>query len=149
MARTDPIPHKQTRFGDAAVSGLFGGLAAGLAMAAFLAAAALAAGTSPAAYLSDFSAAPDGSAWLGLITHLSVSAVYGTFYGLFHHLVDRLIRVHIPGWLLGLFYGAVLLTVASLVILPGLQSSLQAIPSLAFALAHLVYGLALGLSVKD
>jgi hypothetical protein len=50
----------------------------------------------------------------------------------------------LPGWLVGLVYGLLLLALAMNVLLPGLRSALQEMPWGVLAVGHLVYGVVLG-----
>ena len=85
---------------------------------------------------------------LGILSHLAVSAVYGMLFGL----ILRWTRLgqfkSVPGWFTGLTYALLLWLAAILFILPGPGSLLKAIPVVHFLLAHIVYGLVLGLRQK-
>lgn len=138
IARNTPISA-----GDAAVDGLFGGLVAGLLMAAFLILAGLAIGAGPGMTMSRFDAAEGTSPWVGSILHLAIAGVYGLTFALLYRMVVK----RVPGWLAGLIYGAILFAIARGV-LPASGSPLQAIPFWQFGVAHLLYGLVLGILVS-
>ena len=135
---------KRVAVGDAAVDGLFAGLGAGLVMIVYLAAASALRGEGPAVLLTRFTASEQVTPGLGLLSHLSVSGIYGLLFGAAAALLLRGWSVIFSGWLAGLAYGALLFLVAELVILPGTGSLLRAIPTIHFAIAHLIYGLVLG-----
>jgi hypothetical protein len=101
-------------------------------------------GQTPARLLERFVPGQGGTWLTGGLLHLGVSGVYGIGYGMLIFWLPRGWRGRLPGWLLGLAYGAALLLVAELVLLPGSGSALRQIPLAHFALAHGVYGLALG-----
>jgi len=140
-------PKLNLTIGDAAVSGMFGGLLGGLAMAAVIAVGSLAAGQG-FAYLGNFAPGDSPiSPMQGSFMHLAVSSIYGLLYGVLHHLMgmvggQRLVRV--PGWLTGLVYAITLWVFAVQVLLPSAQSLLLLIPRLVFFAGHVAYGLVLG-----
>jgi hypothetical protein len=144
MAKATPILEKRSTPGDAAVSGLFGGLGAGALMIGFLALAGLLSGQGAGGYLRYFTAGEDASPVHGLLTHLAVSGVYGMLYGLGLRLVRGRRLSRVPGWMIGMGYGILLWALAWAVLLPGTASPLQMIPPGWFAAAHAVYGFALG-----
>ena len=134
--------------GEAAVEGLFSGIQAGVLMAAFLVAAGLLRGNAPLEILMVFSPGQlNPSPLTGLLLHLAVSGIYGMAFGGLYHLVIRPISRSSSGSLFlacGAAFGLALYLVAALAVLPGGLTSLNEIAPLDFALAHLVYGLALG-----
>ena len=150
MASTNTVSTKSTTAGDAAVGGLFHGLVAGLVMAAYIALAGLLQGIGPLAIWTRLGGALD-SPVSGLLAHLAVSGVYGVVWGLswrpVHNMVPRL-----PAWLVGLVYGLILLVVAQLAV-AALNPLLMDIGLAHRAVAHLLYGLVLGLltarSIRD
>ena len=150
MASTNTVSTKSTTAGDAAVGGLFHGLVAGLVMAAYIALAGLLQGIGPLAIWTRLGGALD-SPVSGLLAHLAVSGVYGVVWGLLwrpvHNMVPRL-----PAWLVGLVYGLILLVVAQLAV-AALNPLLMDIGLAHRAVAHLLYGLVLGLltgrSIRD
>lgn len=148
MQQSDSMPGHFSSTSDAAVSGLFGGLLAGVIMAVSLAAAGMLDGQGPMAYLAAFAVSGGNAPFLGLLSHLAVSAVYGLLYGAVYHWA-RLGRLHFfPRWLAGLLYGILLWLAAVLLIVPGAATALGAIPAGHFLAAHLLYGLVLGWKQK-
>lgn len=138
-----PVQEARTRtFGDAAVDGLLYGVAAGAVMAVYLAAYGLFSPVGPAAVLGNFDPAQNGSAAAGTLTHMAVAGVYGCAFGLAMWALSKVWQP--PLWLAGLIYGLLLLTLALSVLLRGVRSPLLTIPPLHFAIAHGLYGLALG-----
>ena len=142
------IPVQKNAVGDAIVAGLFAGLLAGLVMLAYLVITELVAGHSPLAVLGWFASGNNGVPLLGGLMHLAVSGVYGSFYGLIRFAIPGRWRSRLPGWLSGMLYGLRLFALAELFLLPGTGSPLLAIPAANFALAHLIFGLVLGLIAR-
>jgi hypothetical protein len=132
--------------GETAVDGLLAGLVGGVLMALFLAAAGWLAGTPPLTTLAYFDPAQAGSWLTGLLAHLAVSAIYGVLFGLLLGGVG-LIRPSALRWrlLLGMGYGLLLWVLAMGLVLTAVGAPLAQMPAWQFGLAHLVYGLALGL----
>ncbi len=144
VSRQKQMMIKRVAAGDAAVDGLLSGLGAGLVMAAYLVVVGLLRSEGPGVMLARFSAGAAISPWMGLLSHLAVSAMYGVVFGLLSRWILRRWSRTSAGWIAGLLYGTLLFLVAELVILPGTGSPLSAIPPLHFAIAHLLYGLVLG-----
>jgi hypothetical protein len=147
--REHSIPQRRkvtkVMLGNAAVDGLLSGLLAGLAMAVYLGAAALAMGERLAVMFSRFTVTAGDSPVSGFLLHLAVSGIYGLVFGFVCRLVCRWPRWV---WLVGIAYGGLLWLLATLVLLPGAASSLSAIPVAHLVLAHLVYGGVLGLATQ-
>lgn len=132
---------REQTIGDSAVSGLFYGLLAGVVMGAYLLLSAVLSGYTVEESLSWFTPDESGNALQGILLHLAVSGIYGIGYGLLRHWLFR----RIPGWSGGLVYGLALFALAGLVILPGAGLGLTKISTLHLGVAHLLYGLVLGL----
>jgi hypothetical protein len=130
--------------GDAAVDGLLHGLVGGLAMALALVIGGLLTGSGPGAVMARFDPYT-GSAVQGTLLHLAVSSVYGLIFSVGWRALAGWLGIERFGWLAGVVYGAALLAVARLALLPGADSALQEIPFVHFAAAHMVYGLTVGL----
>ena len=56
-------------------------------------------------------------------------------------------KVPLPPWLAGLLYGLALFLLAEAVVLPSAQSLLLVVPIWSFGLAHMIYGVTLGILV--
>jgi hypothetical protein len=149
MAKLDDLGHTDTTLGGAAVDGLLAGVGAGLAMALFLALAALTLGQRPDTLLGRFDPSGAGSPATGTLAHLAVAGVYGALFGG----AWRLIPIRRGGLAMGLLcgsaYGLALWAVAAGALSstgqpPLLFSALKEVPAAHLVLAHLVYGLALG-----
>lgn len=132
------------KLGDLAVDGLIAGLVAGLIMALFLALFSLFSGTKPLDILGYFDPARAGNWTSGTLAHLAASATYGLIFALIIGLAPwpSFLRL---SWLQGVGYGLALLAFARVVVIPTLDSPLAHFDSWNFALAHVVYGLVLGL----
>ena len=133
------MKHTQRKAGDRAVDGLLPGIAAGVVMIGYLVLNGLMNGVRVSQMLANFSPAGD-SAFSGLLTHLAVSSVYGLLFSL---LVGRLDgrRVILAG---GLLYGLVLFAVGNALLIPIMMEALANFGSLALLVAHLLYGVTLG-----
>jgi len=144
MIESKRLAYNDRKLSDAALDGLFGGLAAGVAMAVYLVAWSLMTGMGPGAVLGMFDPAMRGAALTGALTHLAVASVYGILFGLIWWVLRRGLRLGLPAWLAGAVYGLALLLVATVVVVPSAGSPLAAIPTLHFAVAHVIYGVVLG-----
>lgn len=134
--------------GDVAVDGLLSGLLAGLLMGVFLVLADWLAGISPADTLSRFDPAANAQPLVGALVHLALSGLYGVVFALvFRLLLRRWPRLGRFGWLLGAAYGLLLWLAAQAVLLTGINEALGELPALLFALAHVLYGAVLGLTL--
>jgi hypothetical protein len=148
MIGSKRLAYSERKLSDTALDGLFGGLAGGVAMAAYLVIWGLMAGLGPGAVLGLFDARQAGVAMRGALTHLAVASVYGIVFGLIWWALQRGLRAIVPAWLVGIVYGLLLLLVARAVVLPAAGSALAEIPTLHFALAHAIYGAALGWAIE-
>lgn len=148
MAESKLINSKSKTIGDSAVDGLFAGVMAGLVMTIYLVAAGLLDGEGPAVILSRFTPRGDGSPLLGAAAHLAVSAIYGAIFALLVSQLGRLRPALLRfSWLFGVVYGLGLWLAAELIILPAVDSPLQQIPAAHFAIAHIIFGLILGIAL--
>ncbi len=133
--------------GDSAVDGLLAGTLAGLLMAVYLTVVGMLDGQVWTTILAQFDPSPTPSALTGTLAHLAVSGVYGVFFGIAWRWLRRL-WPRVPGWLLGLAYGLALWGVALLLLrLPAAATTagwLAGAAPVHLALAHALYGLALG-----
>jgi hypothetical protein len=147
MNTINPVHGRSAKAGDAAVGGLLHGLAAGLAMAVFLAAAGLVQGQTPASVLGVLSISGEANVLTGLLGHLAVAGVYGLVWGVVWRLVGP--RLHVPAILAGLVYGLLLWGVSQLLV-RSIGAQLALLAPWALLGGHLVYGLVVGfLSRKD
>jgi hypothetical protein len=144
MIESKRLAYNERRMSDSALDGLFGGLAAGVAMAIYLVIWGLREGLGSGAVLGMFDPSFRGIALSGALTHLAVASVYGILFGLIWWALRRALRLSVPAWLVGTVYGLLLLLVAKAVVLPAAGSPLTEIPILQFAVAHMIYGAALG-----
>ena len=134
--------------GDVAVDGLLSGLLAGLVMGVFLVLADWLAGISPAETLRRFDPAASASPIVGGLFHLALSGLYGVVFALvFRVLVGRWPALGRFGWLLGAVYGVALWLGAQAVLVTGVSEALGDVPTALFALAHVLYGAVLGVTL--
>jgi hypothetical protein len=144
MIESKRLAYRERKISDAALDGLFGGLAAGVTMAVYLVIWGLTERLGPGAVLGMFDPSERGIGLSGALTHLAVASVYGILFGLTWWSLRRVLRVGVPAWLTGTIYGLLLLLVAKAVVLPAAGSPLAEIPTLHFAVAHVIYGVVLG-----
>lgn len=140
------LRHKSA--GDVAVDGLLAGLFAGVVMGVFLVAADWLTGIPPAETLRRFDPGAGASPLVGGLFHLAVSGLYGVVFALVYRLLRRRWpRLARYGGVLGAGYGVLLWLGAQVVLVSGLNEALDAVPTVLFAVAHVVFGAALGLSL--
>jgi len=136
---------KRARVSDRALDGLLAGMGAGLAMIAFLILVGWMFDEALWDVLSRFSLG--GGPLRGLLLHLAVSSVYGVLFGLIAHTSGYLrdwVMSPLLAMLAGLIYGSFLWLVSGMVLLTVEVSPFDSFPQPAFAVAHLIYGVALG-----
>lgn len=140
---------KEKTVGDTAVDGLLAGIMAGIVAAVFLLVAGLISGQMPGSVLARFDPTLEGSTLMGGLMHLAISAVYGALFAvLVRPLGRRWPRVSNLGWLLGAFYGLVLMFLAKALFITGLNSGLREFTTFNFAAFHIIYGIVLGFIVS-
>ncbi len=144
MTERNHTGSREMTAGDAAVDGLLAGGGAGLLMGAYLVVVGLTMGETVGVVLGRFDPGQGGAPLVGALAHLATAGVYGVIFGLGWRFVPRGWRGRVPGWLAGLIYGLALFALAVAVFLPAVVSPLRGTPSLHFAVAHGLYGLALG-----
>ena len=145
MDKTDTISRNKTSISTLAVDGVIYGLVAGVAMFFSLTALALLAGETPGVILARFSGGWKTSPLLGILGHLGISAIYGVLFGvLIWPLLTRFLSRKISGVLGGILYGAFLVLLAQIAILPVTSSPLSQFPFWQWALGHGIYGVVLG-----
>jgi hypothetical protein len=127
----------QTRkLGDTAVDGLFAGLWGGAGMLIYLVGAGLLLGDSLTDLLVRFDLTEAGSPFLGILTHLAVSMIYGVVLSI----LSRPAPERTPSWLLGGVLGAVLFLAARTLLIPGTGLAISAYPTVHLLVGHVIYG---------
>jgi len=145
MDKTGLILKEKERGNNRAVDGLLYGLVGGIAMLVSLIAFALLTGDPPGAMLVRFSTGSSSSPIQGLFSHLAVSAIYGLLFGaVVWPVLRHFSSASWVGWFGGLAYAVVLLLLAQIAILPGVNSPLAQLPFWQWALSHSIYGFVLG-----
>ncbi len=142
MNTINPVRERSVSAGDAAVGGLLHGLAAGLAMAVFLAIAGLVQGQALASVLGVFAISGGPNVLAGLLGHLAVAGVYGLVWGVAWRLVGS--RLRAPAILAGLVYGLLLWGVSQL-LARSIGTQLALLAPWALLGGHLIYGMVVGL----
>lgn len=134
----------QSSISETVVEGLFAGVAAGVVMLVYLLASGLLSGEAAGVVLGHFSIQTPPDPLQGALLHLAVSSIYGMLFGVVMSLLGR----RFSAWGLALLYALAIYLLARWVLLPGAGSHLLDVAPLHLALAHLVYGLVLGLWFK-
>ena len=142
---TDTQLRTQASLSETAVEGLFAGLVGGIAMLLYLLAVGLLSAEGVSTTLDRFSIQAPPNPLQGALLHLAVSAIYGLFFGMVWSLLGR----RVSSWMVAVLYALAIYLLAQFVLLPGAGSPLLEIALPYFALAHLVYGLVLGLWFRD
>ncbi|MEJ2262437.1 MAG: hypothetical protein P8X95_03280 [Anaerolineales bacterium] len=148
MREASSYPGQHSAAGDAAVEGLFSGMIAGIAMVIYLLLAGLTFGEGPLTMFSHFGGGGGSTPLVGLLLHLGVSGVYGIAFALICQLTARRRGFRPTLWVVGVLggaYGLVLWFLAQSFLLPATSSPLMTIPSSHLLVAHLIFGIFLGL----
>ena len=146
MATGKVIPHQQLSVGERAVDGLIAGVGAGILMALYVVLAGLLSGEGPAQVLSRFDPSATPSPVMGTIVHLAVASIYGLLFGLISRWVARGRRLN--ALFSGVVYGLLIFVLAQRVVLPSTTAALREMASIHLAVAHVIYGLALGFLIS-
>jgi hypothetical protein len=136
----------QLRLGDAAVDGLIDGALAGLAMALWLVLIDWLSGGTPLAVLTGFDLEQWSSPLRGLLLHLTLAAIYGAIFSVARRAIVR--QRSINRWAssaIGLAYGLLLWLIGPVVLATGVAALLHAVVPIEFFIAHVIYGISLGL----
>jgi hypothetical protein len=141
MENSSTHSKRQSSISETVVEGLFAGVAAGVVMLVYLLASGLLSGETVALVLGRFSIQTPPDPLQGALLHLAVSSIYGMLFGV----VMGLLGGRFSAWGLALLYVLAIYLLARWVLLPGAESHLLDMAPIQFALAHLVYGLVLGL----
>jgi len=140
------LARQEKTWGDTAVDGLLAGLAGGGVMLIGLEAVGWLAGTAPLTMLGYFDPALTGNWLTGLLAHFAVAAIYGVVFAVLLRVAGRLRPSIVKrAWLWGMAFGLLLWGLAVGALRTAVASPLNQIPAWTFGLAHLLYGLALGL----
>jgi uncharacterized membrane protein len=131
--------------GDAAVDGLLHGATASVAMALYLLAAGMIAGTGPVATLSAFDLGQGTSPLRGALIHLAMAAIYGMVFGLVNRFIVRRRSIGRGGSvIIGFLYGLLLWLITQIAFTAGINVALSSLPIVHLAVAHVIYGAVLG-----
>lgn len=144
MIKDESVRVKARSASDAAIDGLIAGMFAGIVMILVIILGGLTVRLPPLMVLTSFGAGQATTPAGGALVHLSVSGIYGAFFGLLAYWLPQHLYKRLPGWLAGLVYAAGLLLMALGFILPGFTSPLANLPVWLLALGHGAYGLVLG-----
>jgi hypothetical protein len=145
MSNSQPLIRARSSSGDAAVDGLLHGVGAGIVMAIYLIVSGLLANVSVAATLSAFDLGEGTSPVRGALIHLAVAAIYGMLFSLIYRLIGRDRPIgRGSSVLIGLVYGLLIWLITQIALAAGINVALSSLPAGHFAVAHALYGLALG-----
>ncbi len=146
--KTQSWPQSKRTWGDAAVDGLLAGVAAGLVMAAYVLVVGLLAGRTWQAILAQFDPGLSPLPLTGALTHLAVAGVYGALFGVAWRALLRA-WPRLPAMAAGLAFGLALWALAALVTSSRPSGEwLRALPAVHLAVAHLLYGSLLGVTLQ-
>lgn len=135
--------------GDVAVDGLLSGVVAGVAAALYLVIIGLFSGETFHSILGRFDPQQTGNAILGIFVHLGMSAVYGGLFAVLYRPIRRRMPTSpVLNLVIGLIYGIILMLVAELVFNSGIESALDDISKIQFALFHIIFGLVLVVMIE-
>jgi hypothetical protein len=135
--------------GDVAVDGLLSGVVAGVAAALYLVIIGLFSGETFHSTLGRFDPQQTGNAILGIFVHLGMSAVYGGLFAVLYRPIRRRMPTSpVLNLIIGLIYGIILVLVAELVFNSGIESALDDISKIQFALFHIIFGLVLVVMIE-
>ncbi|NTU61974.1 MAG: hypothetical protein HGB05_00915 [Chloroflexi bacterium] len=145
MSNSQPLMRARSSIGDAAVDGLLNGVVAGVVMAIYLIVVGVLTGTGMAATLSAFDLGQGTSPVRGALIHLALAAIYGMAYGLIQRLIGRGRSIGRGGnVIIGLAYGLLLWLITQIAFAAGINVALSSLPTVQLAVAHVIYGTALG-----
>jgi hypothetical protein len=133
--------------GDAAVDGLFAGLAAGVLMGIFLLLTGLIQGRATDEVLEVLVIGREMTPTSTILIHLAISGIYGAFFGMGLYLLRQGQVLSNSRWLIpliGLGYGLLLALIARIILLPDSGSYMESLSWLLLVGAHGLYGLSLG-----
>lgn len=145
------ITKPQISPGDLAVDGIFTGIEAGIIMAVYLVAVSAQNHISPVELLSAFSFSSSPTWISGLLTHLAVSSIYGIFFNIgiyFTFCKSSSLKVSFFVPFSGLIYGSLLWIAAEFYLFDFTTFQLKAMPANILLVAHLIYGVVLGILVQ-
>ncbi len=135
--------------GDVAVDGLLSGVVAGVAAALYLVTIGLFSGETFHSILGRFDPQQTGNAILGIFVHLGMSAVYGGLFAVLYRPIRRRMPTSpVLNLVIGLIYGIILMLVAELVFNSGIESALDELSKIQFALFHIIFGLVLVVMIE-
>jgi hypothetical protein len=131
MAEIGHLEDRRTRsVGDAAVDGLFGGLAAGILMGAYLFFVGVTEGVPASDVLKLLVGMDEIGPTSAVLMHLAISGIYGVLFGIGIYLsrLDRQARTNIARLsLIGLGFGLALAVIARYLLLPGSGSIMESL----------------------
>ncbi len=146
--KTQSWPQSKQTWGDAAVDGLLAGVIAGLIMLVYVLGVGLVGGATWQTVLAQFDPSATPAPVTGALTHLAVAGVYGALFGVGWRIVHRNLP-RLPGLAAGLVFAFGLWLLAVLVTSSRPSGEwLRALPAVHLALAHLLYGVVLGLAIQ-
>jgi hypothetical protein len=148
MTEIKTLDYRDTTIGDAAVDGLSWGVLGGVLMAVYLEATGLLMGAGLGETLNRFNPQGGDPLLVALLLHLAVAGVYGILFGVLNRwlaLLRKDVLAPLTSAIAGTVYGMLLLLLARGVLLPGAGSALMEIPLIHFGVAHLIFGISVGL----
>jgi hypothetical protein len=145
MSNSQPLIRSRSSIGDAAVDGLLNGVVAGVVMAIYLMISGVLTGAGLATTLSAFDLGQGVSPVRGALLHLAMAAIYGMVFSLLYRLIGRGRPIGRVGTIsMGVTFGLLLWLITQVAFAAGINVALSNLPTVHLAVAHLIYGAALG-----
>jgi hypothetical protein len=145
MSNSQPLIRTRSSVGDTAVDGLLNGVVAGVVMAIYLVTSGVLTGVGIATILSAFDLGQGTSPVRGVLIHLAMAAIYGMVFSLIYRLIGRGRSIGRSGSvMIGLVYGLLLWVITQIAFATGVNVALSSLPAMHLAVAHVIYGAALG-----
>jgi hypothetical protein len=145
MSNSPPLIRTHSSIGDAAVDGLLRGVGAGIVMAIYLVISGVLTSEGLVATLNAFDLGQGTSPVRGVLIHLAMAAIYGIVFSLLYRLLGRRRSIGRGGSvMIGLAYGLLLWLITQIAFASGINVALSSLPPVHLAVAHMIYGAALG-----
>ena len=145
MSNSQPLMRARSSIGDAAVDGLLNGVVAGIVMAIYLILIGVVTGVGVTAILSAFDLGQGTSPVRGALIHLAMAAIYGIVFSLIYRLIGRRRSIGRGGTIsMGTTFGLLLWLITQIAFAAGINVALSNLPTVHLAVAHTIYGAALG-----
>jgi hypothetical protein len=145
MSNSQPLIRARSSIGDAAVDGLLHGVGAGMVMAIYLILIGVVTGVGVTTILSAFDLGQGTSPVRGALIHLAMAMIYGMTFSLLYRPIGRRRSIGRGGTTsMGVMFGLLLWLITQIAFAAGINVALNNLPTVHLAVAHVIYGAALG-----